>query len=151
MEASKAVYKQVIGEEPKSIVDPKEIEKMFPKSLESATEYAEKNSYSLQAARHNLKAKKYDEPRGIMLWKCEIFATTFKLSSIKYGYDSKHFVKTVMTAKDLDWLFAIDDCQEWCDGYYLMSVLDNLKKFKKGNNVNSLSYLISIFSQILSQ
>ena len=67
-----------------------------------------------------------------LMWKCEIFGTAFKLSSVRYKYDSEHFVKTVMTDKSLDWLFTNDDCQEWCDGYFLMSVLDYRENFKSG-------------------
>ena len=67
-----------------------------------------------------------------LMFKCDIFGTAFKLSSVSYGYDSEHFVRVVMTDKKLDWLFSLDDCQEWCDGYFLMSVLDYREKFKKG-------------------
>ena len=38
LEASKAVYKQIIGEEPKGTEDPKAIEKMFPKNGSSVPE-----------------------------------------------------------------------------------------------------------------
>ena len=47
------IYKQVIGIEPKNLVDPKNIEKLFPKSLDEAIDYAKDHSYELQAARHN--------------------------------------------------------------------------------------------------
>lgn len=47
-----------------------------------------------------------------LMWKCEILGTAFRLSYIQYKYDSENFVKTIMTDKELDWLFAIDDCQE---------------------------------------
>lgn len=57
MEASKAVYKQIIGEEPKGTEDPKAIEKMFPKSMDEALNYARIHNYDLNAAKHNLKAK----------------------------------------------------------------------------------------------
>lgn len=60
LEASKAVYKQIIGANPTSISTPKEIEKMFPQSLDAALDYARKHNYALEAARHTLKAKKYD-------------------------------------------------------------------------------------------
>lgn len=89
LEASRAVYKQVIGDEPKNIVDPKEIEKMFPQSLKSATEYAEKNSYSLQAARHNLKAKKYDVKtnEGDLLPSVNAYAQAGRIKSQNWAYD----------------------------------------------------------------
>lgn len=51
LEASRAVYKQIIGTEPKNITDPKEIEKMFPTDIDSAMNYAKEHSYSLEVAR----------------------------------------------------------------------------------------------------
>lgn len=63
--------------------------------------------------------------------KCKIFAELFRLSA-KKGYDSLDFVKKVMTDKTLDWLFAVDDCQEWCDEAFLMSVMERQIDFKKG-------------------
>ena len=64
--------------------------------------------------------------------KCDILGDAFELSVRQYGYDSHDFVKKVMTDRKLDWLFKIDDCQEWCDGHYLMSILDYYEDFKKG-------------------
>lgn len=64
--------------------------------------------------------------------KCNIFGTAFKVSVLQYGCDSSDFVRRVMTDKKLDWLFEIDDCQEWCDGYYLMGILNYYEHFKKG-------------------
>lgn len=69
---------------------------------------------------------------GHLMKVCDIFGVAFKLSSTQYHYDSEHFVRTVMTDKNLDWLFGYDDCQDWCDGYFLMSVLDYHEKFKSG-------------------
>ncbi|MBQ2885785.1 MAG: TolC family protein, partial [Alphaproteobacteria bacterium] len=60
LEASRAIYKKVIGEDAKEIKDPKDIEKLFPTSLEEALNYAKEHNYSLHAAQHNLKSKKYD-------------------------------------------------------------------------------------------
>lgn len=89
LEASKAMYKQIIGDEPKNIVDPKEIEKLFPESLKSATEYAENHSYSLQAARHNLKAKKYDVKtnEGDLLPSVNAYAQAGRIKSQNWAYD----------------------------------------------------------------
>lgn len=89
LEASKAVYKQVIGDEPKNIIDPKEIEKLFPASLKDATEYAEMHSYSLQAARHNLKAKKYDVKtnEGDLLPSVNAYAQAGRIKSQNWAYD----------------------------------------------------------------
>ena len=67
-----------------------------------------------------------------LMYKCDILGTAFKVSVTHYKYDSKHFVKTIMLDKKLDWLFRIDDCQEWCDGYFLMSVFDHRENFKHG-------------------
>ena len=64
-------------------------------------------------------------------YKCNLFGKVFELS-VKHGWDSKHFVKEVMTNKSLDWLFAYDDCQEWCDEYYFLNVLENSLTLKKG-------------------
>ncbi len=89
LEASKAAYKQVIGDEPKNIIDPKEIEKLFPASLKDATEYAEMHSYSLQAARHNLKAKKYDVKtnEGDLLPSVNAYAQAGRIKSQNWAYD----------------------------------------------------------------
>ncbi len=83
LEASKAVYEQVIGEAPKNIVDPKEIEKMFPTSLESALEYAKQHSYNLEAAKYNLKAKKYDVRvnKGELLPSVDAYASAGRIKS----------------------------------------------------------------------
>ena len=89
LEASKAVYKQVIGEEPKETKDPKEIEKMFPKSMEEALEYAKVHNYDLDAAKHNLKAKKYDvkTSEGELLPSINAYASAGRLKSQDYKMD----------------------------------------------------------------
>ena len=69
---------------------------------------------------------------SLLMYKCNVLGTAFSISSSRYNYDSEDFVKKVMTDKSLDWLFSIDDCQEWCDGYFLMSVLDYYLDFKSG-------------------
>ena len=71
-----------------------------------------------------------------LMRKCDILGVAFRLSATRYHYDSEDFVKKVMTDKELDWLFAIDDCQEWCDGYFLMSVLDYYEDFNSGKCVD---------------
>lgn len=65
-------------------------------------------------------------------YKCDTFGRAFEVSVLQYGCESNNFVKKVMTDKKLDWLFEMDDCQEWCDGYYLMSILEYYEHFKKG-------------------
>ncbi|MBO5039423.1 MAG: TolC family outer membrane protein [Alphaproteobacteria bacterium] len=89
LEASKAVYKQIIGEDPKKISDPKEIEKMFPKSLDGALDYAKTHNYALSAAKHTLKARKYDVKtnKGDLLPSVNAYATAGRLKSQNYLYD----------------------------------------------------------------
>lgn len=67
-----------------------------------------------------------------LMRKCDILGVAFRRSVTKHKYDSEDFVKKVMTDKKLDWLFAEDNCQEWCDGHFLMSVLDYYENFKQG-------------------
>lgn len=89
LEASKAIYKQIIGEEPKETTDPKEIEKMFPKSIEEALEYAKTHNYDLNAAKHTLKAKKYDvkTSQGELLPSINAYASAGRLKSQDYTMD----------------------------------------------------------------
>lgn len=89
LEASRAVYKQIIGEEAKDLKDPDAIEKMFPSSLETALEYAKEHNYSVKAARHNLKAKKYDVStnKGELLPTVNAYATAGRLKNQNWAYD----------------------------------------------------------------
>lgn len=89
LEASKAIYEQIIGEKPKNIVDPKEIEKLFPTSIDAALEYAKEHSYSLQAAHHNLKAKKYDVSinKGDLLPSVNAYAQAGRIKTQNWAYD----------------------------------------------------------------
>ena len=89
LKASQAVYKQIIGVEPKNLSDPKSIEKLFPKSLEDAIEYAKNHSYELQAARHNLKAKKYDVStnKGDLLPSVNAYAMAGRIKTENYAYE----------------------------------------------------------------
>lgn len=88
LEASRAVYKQIIGDNPKNISIPKQIEKMFPKSLDEAISYAKEHNYALEAARHNLKAKKYDvnTNTGDLLPSVNAYAMAGRLKSQNYMY-----------------------------------------------------------------
>ena len=88
LEASKAVYKQVIGEEPKETEDPREVAKMFPQSIEEALEYAKEHNYDLNAARHTLKARKYDvkTKKGDLLPSVNAYASAGRLKSQNYNY-----------------------------------------------------------------
>ena len=89
LEASKAVYKKVIGEEAKDIKDPKNIEKLFPANLEEALAYAKEHNYSLHAAQHNLKANKYDvsATKGDLLPSINAYATAGRIKNENWMYD----------------------------------------------------------------
>lgn len=89
LEASRAVYKQIIGEDAKDLKNPKAIEKMFPSSLDSALKYAKEHNYSLKAARHNLKAKKYDVSinKGELLPTVDAYATAGRIKNQNWAYD----------------------------------------------------------------
>lgn len=91
LEASKAVYKQVIGSSSQKVEDPKEIEKMFPKSIEEALNYAKAHNYTLNAAKDNLKAKKYDvsTSQGELLPSVNAYAAAGRVKSQRFNYD-KH-------------------------------------------------------------
>lgn len=43
-----------------------------------------------------------------------------------------------MTSPKLNWLFRTDECQEWCDRWYLLDVLRNQcnLKFKEGKTID---------------
>lgn len=89
LEASRAIYKQIIGTEPKNLSDPKNIEKLFPKTLEEAINYAKEHSYELQAARHTLKAKKYDVStnKGDLLPSVNAYAMAGRIKTQNYMYE----------------------------------------------------------------
>ena len=89
LEASKAVYEQIIGVAPKDVKDPQNIEKLFPKSMEEALKYAESNNFSVIAAKQNLKAKKYDvkASRGDLLPSVNAYATAQTIKAENYMYD----------------------------------------------------------------
>jgi TolC family type I secretion outer membrane protein len=86
LEASRAVYVQVIGVEPKNITDPQKIENRFPKSLKEAMDYAKQHSYALKAARHTLKAKKYDVStnKGDLLPSVNAYASAGRIKTQSY-------------------------------------------------------------------
>lgn len=89
LEASKAVYAQIIGEEPKDLEEPKDIEKNFPISMEEALEYAKANNFSLRAAQQNLKAKKYDVrvSKGDLLPSVNAYALAGRVKTENYTTD----------------------------------------------------------------
>ena len=89
LEASRAIYKKVIGEDAKDIKDPKDIEKLFPNNLEEALAYAKEHNYSLHAAQHNLKAKKYDvsTTKGDLLPSINAYATAGRIKNENWMYE----------------------------------------------------------------
>lgn len=97
LEASRAIYKKVIGEDAKEIKDPKDIEKLFPTSLEEALNYAKEHNYSLHAAQHNLKAKKYDvsTTKGDLLPSVNAYATAGRMKNENWMYDKNPTTNSV--------------------------------------------------------
>ena len=89
LEASKAIYEQIIGETPKDLTEPKDIESFFPTSMEKALEYAKKNNFSLRAAKQNLKAKKYDVrvSKGDLLPTVNAYALAGRVKTENYTTD----------------------------------------------------------------
>lgn len=89
LEASKAIYKQVIGSDPKALSTPTALEKMFPKSMEEAIDYAEDHNYEVKAARHTLKARKYDvnTNRGDLLPSVNAYAQAGRIKTQNYALE----------------------------------------------------------------
>jgi len=59
LEASKAVYKQIIGSEPKTLSEPKNLSKYIPNNFNDALTYAKEHNFAVLAAKETLKAKDY--------------------------------------------------------------------------------------------
>lgn len=59
LEASKAVYKQVIGSEPKTLSEPKNLSKFIPNNFNDALAYAKEHNFAVLAAKETLSAKDY--------------------------------------------------------------------------------------------
>ena len=59
LEASKAVYKQVIGAEPKKLSEPKNLSKFIPNNFNDALAYAKEHNFAVLAAREALDAQGY--------------------------------------------------------------------------------------------
>ena len=76
--ASKAVYMQVIGEQPNSLIEPEELVSLFPVSLEDALSYAKDHNYGLKAAQSALKAQIHtvNANTGALLPKVDFEAAT---------------------------------------------------------------------------
>ena len=60
LQASKAVYEQVIGKYPEDLIEPEKLSELFPTDFEKAKEEALENNYSLQYAKYLLKSKDYN-------------------------------------------------------------------------------------------
>lgn len=58
--ASKAIYSQIVGQEPQDLIEPKEIAELFPTDFEQAKREAIENNYSVQQAKYLLESKTYD-------------------------------------------------------------------------------------------
>lgn len=58
--ASKALYNQIIGQNPENLIEPKELSDLFPTDFETAKKEALENNYSVQQAKHLLESKSYD-------------------------------------------------------------------------------------------
>ena len=59
LEASKAIYKQVIGSEPKTLSEPKNLSKYVPNNFNDALAYAKEHNFAVLAAKETLSAKDY--------------------------------------------------------------------------------------------
>lgn len=60
LEASKAVYRQVIGSDPKALSEPKNLSKYIPNNFNDALAYARQHNYSVLAAKETLEARGYN-------------------------------------------------------------------------------------------
>lgn len=63
--------------------------------------------------------------------KCNIFGNLF-VRAKKLGYSSKEFIEQIMTTKEYDDIYNLDDGYEWCDECFLLRLFENTKAFKKG-------------------
>lgn len=59
LEASKAVYKQIIGTEPKTLSEPKNLSQFIPNNFNDALSYAKEHNYAVLAAKESLDAREY--------------------------------------------------------------------------------------------
>ncbi len=60
LQASKAIYARVIGQAPKDVSTPKNLNDFIPASFEEALEYTKANNYSIRYAKELLNSKTYD-------------------------------------------------------------------------------------------
>lgn len=69
-------------------------------------------------------------------YKCNMFGEVF-LWSVKDGYESFDFVKTIMTDRRLDKYFICNDIQDWSDDSFLYHTLKNVvgKDIKQGKPI----------------
>lgn len=58
--SSKAIYREVVGVEPKDLKEPEGITALFPSSMEDALNYARDHNYALKAAKSAFEAQDYN-------------------------------------------------------------------------------------------
>lgn len=65
--------------------------------------------------------------------KCEIFGKMLALSAEKYHFDSLSYIERLMTDKRFEDILMVDERTEWCDEYFLSSVINDMYPFETGN------------------
>lgn len=60
LEASKANYAKIIGNEPENLKEPENVNELLPKTYKDAYDYARVYNYSIQRAKYMLDSKNYD-------------------------------------------------------------------------------------------
>ena len=66
--------------------------------------------------------------------KSEILGRAFVLSA-KEGYESKEFVKAVMSSPKIEFFINVDESADWCDEWFLFANFEQCYKFKKGKTI----------------
>ena len=76
--SSKAVYVQVVGQEPNKLIEPEGLSALFPTSIEDALSYAKEHNYGLKAAKNVLKAQSHNvnANKGALLPQIDFEAST---------------------------------------------------------------------------
>ena len=97
LESSIAEYVRIIGNEPKDLTEPGDINKYLPKDFRSAYEYAKEHNYSIQQARHQLDSQTYNvaAQTGALLPVVNLTGSVSKNNSDPYGYDGEHTTDNV--------------------------------------------------------
>lgn len=97
LESSIAEYVRIIGNEPKDLTEPGDINKYLPKDFRSAYEYAKEHNYSIQEARHQLDSQTYNvaAQTGALLPVVNLTGSVSKNNSDPHGYDGEHTTDNV--------------------------------------------------------